>query len=184
MTERKIAAGLFISLDGVIESPDQWHFDYFNDEMGEIVGGQMAESDAMLLGRTTWEMFAGYWPHQSNDVQPAEHMNGVRKYVVSSTLDNVDAWPNSTLVKDDPKAQLTALKQQPGQTIGVTGSAKLVDWLLREGLLDELNLLIHPVVVGHGQRLFPEGTPHTGLSLANSRVLQTGVIYASYVPAS
>jgi dihydrofolate reductase len=180
---RKIVAGTFVSLDGVMESPDQWHFPYFDDAMGEAVGSLMAASDAMLLGRVTWQEFASYWPQQPNEVEPAEFMNGVAKYVVSTTLDNVDQWQNSTLINGDNfVAEITKLKEQPGQTINVTGSAKLVQSLLRENLLDELRLLVHPIVVGSGKRLLEGVTGQKPLKLAESKIFDTGVLYLTYVP--
>jgi dihydrofolate reductase len=182
---RKIVAGLFISLDGVIEAPHEWHFPYFNDEMGEAVGSQMAAADTMLLGRVTWQGFADYWPHQDpaeNDF--ANQMNNTPKIVVSSTLDNVDAWQNSTLIKDGVAEELTRIKQQPGKDIGITGSSVLIRSLLREGLLDELRLLVHPIVVGGGkQRLFPEGYEQTPLKLVDSKTFSSGVLYLTYAPA-
>jgi dihydrofolate reductase len=180
---RKIVAGLFISLDGVFESPDKWQFPYFNDEMGEAVGSQMAESDTMLLGRVTYQEFASYWPHQSNDVEGAEFMNDTPKVVVSNTLDSVDDWRNTTLLKGNVMEEITKLKQQPGKTIGITGSGTLVRSLLENNLLDELQLLVHPIVVGSGKRLFPDGTPKKGLRLADSKTFSTGVLYLTYQPA-
>ena len=180
---RKIVSTLFISLDGVVEAPADWHFPYFNDEMGEIVGEQMERSDAMLLGRKTYEEFASYWPDQPSDVPPADHMNGVAKYVVTSTLDTPLSWQNSTRIDgDDLRAQLTALKEKPGKDIGITGSGALVRSLLDEGLLDELRLLVHPIVVGSGKRLFLDGQ-QIPLALADQRTLSTGVLYLTYVPA-
>ncbi|MEZ4571772.1 MAG: dihydrofolate reductase family protein [Thermomicrobiales bacterium] len=124
---RKIVAGLFISLDGVIEAPHEWHFPYFNDEMGETVGAQMSASDAMLLGRVTYQEFASFWPDKTEDEYGgAAHMNGTPKFVVSTTLDSVDEWQNSTLVKGDFVEEITKLKEQDGKNIGVTGSATLV----------------------------------------------------------
>lgn len=182
---RKIVAGLFISLDGVFEAPDKWHFPYFNDEMGEAVGSQIAATDTMLLGRVTWQEFAGYWPQQNsaeNDF--AGVMNNTPKIVVSSTLDNVDAWQNSTLIKDNVAEELTNLKQQPGKDIGITGSGALIRSLLRDGLLDELRLLVHPIVVGGGmKRLFPEGYDQTPLKLVDSKTFSTGVLSLIYAPA-
>lgn len=181
---RKIVAGTFVSLDGVMESPDQWHFPYFDDAMGEAVDAQMAEGDAMLLGRVTWEEFASYWPEQPNEVEPAEFMNGVAKYVVSTTLDNVDKWQNSTLINgNDFVEEIRKLKEQPGKNINVTGSAKLVQSLLQEGLLDELKLLVHPIVVGKGKRLLAGDTGQVPLKLADSKIFDTGVLYLTYVPA-
>jgi dihydrofolate reductase len=179
---RKIVAGLFISLDGVVESQEKWHMSYFNDEMGEAVGGQMADSDTMLLGRRTYEEFASYWPHQSSDVPPADYMNGVAKLVVSTTLSTVD-WHNSTLVSGDVGAELTRIKQQPGKNIGITGSPTLVRSLLRDRLLDELTLLVHPVVVGSGKRLFQDMTDQVPLTLLGARTFRTGVQQVTYAPA-
>ena len=181
---RKIVAGLFISLDGVTESPDQWHFPYFNDEMGEAVGTQMAASDTMLLGRVTYQEFAGYWPHQNSaDVPVADFMNNTPKVVVSTTLDAV-AWQNSTLIKENVVEELTKLKQQPGKDISITGSSTLVRSLLRDGLLDELQLLVHPIVVGRGKRLFPDGTEQLPLELVAAKTFSTGVLALTYRPAA
>ena len=183
---RKIVAGLFISLDGVYEAPDQWHFPYFNDEMGAAVDEQIAASDAMLLGRVTYEEFASFWPQQSaDDIDIAAHMNETPKYVVSSTLDTLD-WQNSTLIDgNNVVAELQKLKEQPGKNIGVTGSGTLVRSLLREGLLDELRLLVHPIVVGGGRkRLFPEGYDQLPLTLVASQTFGTGVLSLTYAPTA
>ncbi|WP_424528751.1 dihydrofolate reductase family protein [Sphaerisporangium viridialbum] len=179
---RKIVAGLFISLDGVVEAPAEWHFPYFSDDMGEVVGGQMAESDTMLLGRRTYQEFAEYWPHQSSDEPPADYMNGAQKVVVSTTLDK-GTWEPTTIISGDVNAQLTALKAQPGKDISITGSPTLVRTLLRDGVLDELRLLLHPIVVGKGQRLFDGAAETTGLTLVSSRTLANGVLYLVYAPA-
>lgn len=179
---RKIVAGLFISLDGVVESPGDWHFAYFNDEMGEVVGGAMGESDTMLLGRRTYEEFASFWPHQPAEDEMAAQMNGKQKVVVSTTLDSAD-WQNSTLIKENVAEELRRLKDQPGGTIGMTGSGTLVRSLLRDGLLDELMLILHPVVVGKGKRLFDDMGAEVPLTLANSRTLSNGVVVLTYVPA-
>jgi dihydrofolate reductase len=181
---RKIVSGLFISLDGVIEAPHEWHFPYFNDEMGAAVDAQFKASDAMLLGRVTYQEFASYWPTQTDDPELGAIMNNTPKFVVSTTLDNVDEWQNSTLIKDNVVEEITKLKQQPGKNIGMSGSATLVRSLLRDGLLDELNLLIHPIVVGKGKRLFPDGTEQHGLELVESKTFSTGVIHAIYRPAA
>jgi dihydrofolate reductase len=179
---RKIVANLFISLDGVVEAPDKWHFPYFNDEMGEAVGASMAAADTMLLGRRTYQEFASFWPEQPAGDQFADHMNNTPKYVVSTTLDTVD-WKNSTLVNGDVAAELTKLKDQPGKDISMTGSGTLVRSLLRDGLLDELNLLVHPIVLGSGARLF-EGEDRIPLELASSTTFTTGVLHLVYRPAA
>ena len=180
---RKIVAGLFVSLDGVYEAPHEWHFPYFNDEMGEAVQSQIDATDTMLLGRVTYQEFASYWPHQSNDEVPlADHMNNTPKVVISETLDSLD-WQNSTLIKGNVVEELTLLKQQPGKNIGITGSGTLVASLLRAGLLDELRLLVHPIVVGKGKRLFATEGEARGLRLAEAQTFSTGVLYLTYTPA-
>jgi dihydrofolate reductase len=179
---RKVVAGLFISLDGVVEAPETWHFPYFNDEMGQAVGAQIAESDTMLLGRRTYEEFASYWPNQGSDVELADVMNGTPKLVASTTLKELD-WQNSTLIEGDVAEALTELKAGPGKDISITGSPTLVRSLLGAGVLDELRLLVHPIVVGTGKRLFPDGTDRAPLRLAKSETFSTGVLSLTYVPA-
>ena len=177
---RKIVAGLFISVDGVAESPDKWHFPYWSDEMGEAVGGQMANTDTMLLGRVTYQEFAGYWPNQDSAEEPiAAYMNDTPKLVVSNTLDTLD-WQNSTLISGDIYGKLRELKEQPGKDISITGSISLARSLLREGLLDELNLLVHPIVVGSGKRLWEGDTGNVPLELAESKTLPNGVLHLIY----
>ncbi|MEU4233572.1 dihydrofolate reductase family protein [Nonomuraea sp. NPDC026600] len=177
---RKIVAGLFISLDGVVESPEKWHFPYFNDEMGQSVGSQMEQADVMLLGRRTYEEFAAHWPHEDPATNPfADRMNNTPKYVVTTTLDTAE-WQNTTIIKGDVAAQLTELKRQPGKDIGMTGSATLARSLLADGLLDELRLLVHPIVVGTGKRLFEEGTGQIPLQLLDSQTFSTGVLSLTY----
>jgi dihydrofolate reductase len=181
---RKVTAGLFVSLNGVTESPEKWQLPYFNDEMGEAVRAAMAAADAMLLGRVTYEEFASYWPGVSSEDQPfADHMNNTPKYVVSRTLEEPLEWNNSTLVKGNLAEEISRLKRQPGKDIGITGSVTLVQSLLQEDLLDELGLMIHPVVVGSGKRLFEEGGDPKGLKLVDSKTFSTGVVYLTYRPA-
>lgn len=178
---RKIVSGLFISLDGVFEAPEQWHFPYFDDAMGAAVGTLMGGSDTMLLGRVTWQEFADYWPNQSPaDNEIAGKMNDTPKLVVSSTLSDVSAWQNSTLLSGNVYDELRRLKQQPGKDIGITGSGELVRTLLRDGLLDELHLLVHPIAVGRGKRLFPDGFDHLPLALISSEPFPTGVVHLTY----
>jgi dihydrofolate reductase len=179
---RKIVAGLFISLDGVVEAPETWHFPYFDDEMGEIVGSQMAAADTMLLGRRTYEEFAAYWADKGGDVDFADQMNDTPKLVASTTLDSLD-WQNSELIRGDVATELRRMKDAPGKDISITGSPTLVRSLLRAGVLDELRLLVHPIVVGRGKRLFEDGGDRVPLHLAETRTLSTGVLYLTYVPA-
>ena len=175
-----ITSNLFISLDGVIGSPETWHFDYFNDEMGAVVGASMSETDAMLLGRQTYDEFAGYWPNADPNDPITAQMNGARKYVVSNTLTEA-SWENSTVIGGDVAAELTSLKQDT--RLGTTGSATLVRWLLEAGLIDELHLLVHPVVVGSGKKLFTDGAK-VPLTLVGSTTFTTGVLHVVYAPAA
>jgi dihydrofolate reductase len=179
---RKIVAGLFVSLDGVYEAPDQWHFPYFNDEMGAAVDSQMKSSDTMLLGRKTYEEFASFWPTFDGDPELSSYMNNTPKLVVSNTLTSLD-WQNSTLVTGDVAGQLTAIKAQPGKNIGVTGSGTLVRSLIQDGVLDELHLLIHPIAVGTGKKLWDDLKGSVPLELVSSEKFSTGVIYNIYRPA-
>ena len=179
---RKIVAGLFISLDGVVESPDQWQFPYFNDEMAAAVDGLIAEGDTMLLGRRTYEEFAAYWPHQDAADPNVAQMNATPKLVVSRTLETAE-WQNTTLIKGDLAAELARLKAQPGKNINITGSGTLVRALLRDGLLDELVLLVHPLVVGTGKKLF-DGDEQIPLTLTDSKTFGTGVLALTYTPAA
>jgi dihydrofolate reductase len=180
---RRIIAGLFISLDGVVEAPETWHFPYFNDEMGEAVASQAAASDTMLLGRTTYEEFAAYWPNQSSDEPFSNEMNNTPKLVASTTLDHVD-WQNSTLIEGDVTKELTRIKQGPGRGISIVGSPTLVRSLLKDGVLDELRLLVHPIVVGHGKRLFEDTDAPIPLTLVDARTFSTGVMALTYTPAA
>jgi dihydrofolate reductase len=181
-TSRKIVANYFISLDGVVESPDRWHFPYFDDQMGDAVNAGFARSDALLMGGTLYREWSAYWP-TSDDQPVAEIMNSQPKYVVSRTLDRAD-WANTTLIRGDVAARLREIKAGPGKDIAMSGSATLARWVLAAGLLDELNLLVHPIVVGTGARLFPDGTPRQPLALADSTTFRSGVVHLVYRPTS
>jgi dihydrofolate reductase len=178
---RRIIAGLFISLDGVVEAPEAWNPPYYNDEMQQAVGSQIAASDAMLLGRRGYHRFAQTFMGTSGDRLPfAAWMNNTPKYIVSTTLSDLE-WQNSTLIATNIADELAKLKQQPGKAITVSGSATVVRSLLRDGLLDELRLMIHPVVVGRGGRLFEDGL-ESALELVDSRTFTTGVVSVTYQP--
>ena len=181
---RKIKSHFFISLDGVVETPDKWHFPYFDDEMGAVVGAGFASTDAMLMGRVLYEEWAAYWPEHA-DEPFGEVMNSMRKYVVSSSLQAAE-WQNAEVLGGDDEAarKLADLKAQEGGDIALSGSATTVRWLLREGLLDELNLLVHPIAVGKGMgRLFPADEPTVPLKLLSSEAFATGVLNLAYAPA-
>lgn len=178
---RKVIASLFISLDGVVESPDQWQF-AFDEEMGAAMGRTLAETDTVLLGRVTYTEWASYWP-TSTDEPFASWINRTPKYVASTTLGSVDEWSNSTLIKG-PLADFVAdLRQQDGGTIGTAGSPSLVRSMIEQNLLDELTLLIHPVIAGGGRkRLFADDAALTRLELIESQPTSSGVIIATYQP--
>lgn len=178
---RKIVAGLFISLDGVTESPDKWQFDHFDDDMMANMGAHIAAEGTILLGRVTYQEWAPYWP-TSTDEPYASHINNTPKYVVSTTLDKVE-WKNSTLIKGNLAEEIAKLKQQPGKNIGVAGSPTLVRSLLQNDLLDELTLMVHPVVAGSGKRLFKDGGDLKRLRLVGSKTTRTGVLIVTYQPA-
>jgi dihydrofolate reductase len=179
---RKIVAGLFISLDGVIEDVNEWMSPWFTPELGQAVGSMIGAQDTMLLGRVTYQEFAAHWPQQTGDM--ADTMNGTPKYVVSGTL-HAAAWQNTTLIPAaSAVAEIAELKQRPGKNIGMTGSGTLVSWLLREGLLDELHLFVFPLVLGSGKRLFDREGNQVGLKLAASEAFTSGVVHLTYHPAS
>lgn len=177
---RKVVSGLFISLDGVVESPDQWQFDNFDEDMLAEMGAQIGAQDTVLLGRVTYQDWASYWP-TATDEPYASFINNTPKVVVSTTLDKVE-WKNSTLVKANLADEIAQLKQQPGKNIGVSGSPTLVRSLLQYDLLDELILMVHPVIVGHGKRLFKDGGDLKRLKLVESKTTRTGVIILFYQP--
>lgn len=177
---RKVVSGLFISLDGVVESPDKWSMEYFDNDMMEDMTSQIALQDAVLLGRVSYEEWAGYWP-TSTDEPFATFINNVPKYVISSQLHKVE-WKNSTLLKGDLVKAVTGLKQQPGKNIGVQASPTLVASLLEHDLLDELRLYVHPVVAHRGRRLFGESGSLKRLKLVESKTSGSGVIALVYQP--
>jgi dihydrofolate reductase len=179
---REIVAGLFMTLDGVVESPEQWQFPYFNDDMGQALGASMAASDTLLLGRRTYQEFAAVWPGRGTDDPVGAWMNTTPKLVASTTLDTLQ-WQPATLLGGDLAEQLGKLKQQPGRNIQVTGSATLVRWLLRQELLDQLQLMVCPIVVGGGRRLFQDWSQQTPLQLVDATTFATGVLSLAYEPA-
>lgn len=174
---RNIVVNTFLSLDGVMENPG-WTFPYWNDEIAQFKGDESNAGDALLLGRVTYQGFAAAWP-QSKD-QGAAYFNGVRKYVVSTTLDKVE-WNNSTLIKDNVVAEIAKLKQQDGKDILVHGSGTLVQTLMQHDLVDRYRLLVYPVVLGKGMRLFQEGTTAT-LKLVKAQSFSSGVAALIYEP--
>jgi dihydrofolate reductase len=180
---RKVVAWELVSVDGVMESPEEWAFSYSDDEMEEANAAGMAASDALLLGRVTYEGMAAYWPHQPGGTPMVDYINSVPKLVVSTTLGEPLEWNNSTLLKRDLAEEITELKRQPGKNITILGSGTLVRSLLQGGLLDELRLMVCPVILGGGKRLFEDGGDRNALELVDSKTLSTGVVYLTYRPA-
>ncbi|NDU74470.1 dihydrofolate reductase [Actinomadura sp. DSM 109109] len=181
---RKITAGLFISLDGVVEDPQDWHFPYFDEEMGRAVDAQMGSADTLLLGRKTYDSFAGAWPDREKaggeDADFARKLGDTRKIVVSrQELDFT--WRNSELLRGDLVEAVTALKKEPSTSdIAMSGSVSVVRRLLAEGLLDELHLLVHPIAVRKGMRLFEDAEAPLPLKLLSSETFTTGVVHLVY----
>jgi dihydrofolate reductase len=181
---RKLVAVELVSLDGVMETPEEWAFAYSNDEMEEANAAGMAASDALLLGRVTYEALAAFWPHQPGGTPMVDYINSVPKFVVSETLEEPLGWNNSTLIDGNVTEGINELKRRAGKDITILGSGALVRTLLGEGLLDELRLMVHPIVLGSGKRLFEDGDDRKGLELIDSRTFGTGVVYLAYRPAS
>ncbi len=157
-----------------------WQMPLFDDDAGKFISEQIAATDALLLGRVTYQIFAAYWPNASADDPIAKKLNSVPKYVVSTTLKQVE-WNNSTLIKRNLAEEVAKLKQQPGSgTLAVTGSGKLAQSLMRLNLVDEYELWIHPVVLGSGKRLFAEGIGPLNLKLVSTRTTRSGIVILSY----
>jgi dihydrofolate reductase len=185
---RKIIANLFISLDGVVEEPGDWHFPYFNDEMGAAVDAVLGTADTLLLGRKTYDDHAGAWPEREaaggEDADFAKVLGDARKIVVSRQRLEEFPWRNSEQLQGDLVEAVTALKHQPGGgQIAMSGSVSVVRQLLAAGLLDELRLLVHPIAVRKGMRLFDEGERPIPLRLLSSEAFSTGVLNLVYGPA-
>jgi dihydrofolate reductase len=185
----RIVVSEFISLDGVIEDPGGaegfehggWTFPYWSDEIGKFKGEELFASDAMLLGRITYEGFAAAWRSRTDEEGFAERMNSLPKFVVSTTLAEAE-WQNSTIVKGDVPVEISKLKDQSGGDILVAGSAQLVQTLAQNELVDEYRLLVYPVLLGSGKRLFGDGK-RAELQLRETRSFDSGVVLASYGPA-
>ena len=175
---RKIVAGLMMSVDGVVEAPETWTGPYFSPEIGQAVGSLMANGDTMLLGRVTYQTFAASFAGNTSDPM-AVQMKATPKGVVSATLHKAD-WENSTLVKGDVVKEISQLKQLDGPELQVHGSSNLIQTLLKHNLIDEMHMLIFPVSIGYGKRLFGEGTNPASFKLLNSKMSPSGVIIATY----
>jgi len=192
----KIVVSEFLTLDGVMQAPGDpdedrtggfdrggWQLQYFDDTFGAFVMDGFAAAGALLLGRLTYENFARYWPNAAADDPIAGTMNGFRKYVVSTSLAEPLSWQNSSLIKGDVPAAIAQLKPGSGQDIQVIGSGQLVQTLIQHDLVDEYRLMVHPLVLGKGKRLFRDETADTKLRLIDSKATGTGVLLLTYVPA-
>jgi dihydrofolate reductase len=184
---RKLVATELVSMDGVAESPDEWAFSYTDDEMQAEDSAGMAASDALLLGRMTYEEFASFWPNQPGGTPMVDYINSVRKYVVSTTLEEPLGWNNSVVIGGAGGSvveEITALKHEQGKNITITGSLILMRSLMREGLLDELRCVVCPLVRGSGRRLFEDVDDRRELDLLDSKTFGTGVVTLTYRPSS
>ncbi|MCA0454408.1 MAG: dihydrofolate reductase family protein [Chloroflexi bacterium] len=178
---RKLIVTEFMSLDGVIENP-QWTFKYWNDETSGFKTEETSNNESLLLGRVTYEGFAQAWPQRTDEASGGVYFNGTRKYVVTSTLDKLD-WNNSVAIKGDIVAEITKLKQEDGPDLVVHGSGKLVQFLLANNLVDTVRILMYPVVLGKGQKMFEDGTA-ASMKLVSARPFSSGVIGLVYEPTA
>ncbi|HEY7984346.1 MAG TPA: dihydrofolate reductase family protein [Ktedonobacterales bacterium] len=178
----KIVVTMFMTLDGVMEAPQEWSFQFASPEQNQFKVGEMIAADALLLGRVTYEGFAAAWPGRTDEAGFADRMNGVPKYVVSTTLKQAD-WNNSHIVGPDLAHEVARIKALHQGDILVAGSAQLVRALLRAGLVDEYRLMIFPIVRGKGKRLFDEGLDTTSFTLASSAIFSSGTAVLTYRPA-
>jgi dihydrofolate reductase len=192
---RKVVVSEFLTLDGVMQAPGAsdedreggfehggWQMPYFDEALGSAVGEGFDNSGGMLLGRTTYEIFAAYWPNQPADDPFVGTMNSMPKFVASRTLEEPLKWNNSTLIKDNVAEEVTKLKQQPGKDLYVIGSGDLAQTLMRQGLVDEFQIMVHPLVLGTGKRLFRDGSPRIPLRLVDTKTTSTGVLILSHQP--
>lgn len=176
---RKVIVYEYMTLDGVVEAPEKWQFPYLSDDVAEIIQSQILDADAILLGRVTYEIFAASWPMRTNnEFGVADKLNSVPKFVVSSTLDRVE-WNNSKLIKGNVLEEITKLKQLPSGNMAIIGSASLIRSLMKYELIDEYRLMVHPVVLGCGKRLFPEGI-NLALRLVDTNAFSSGVVLLRY----
>jgi dihydrofolate reductase len=177
---RKVTAGLFHSIDGVVEAPFKFQFDSFDDDLGAELGKVMEATDTVILGRVGYEDWAGYWPTAQQDEGFATYINAVPKFVASRTLKGKLAWGNSMLIEGDLLDFVRGLKPKPGKDIAVMSSISLVRQLLFAGLLDELSLITHPVIAGTGRRLFEPSDPTTRLELIRETRTSKGNVVTVY----
>lgn len=174
----KIQVAEFLTLDGVMEAPDSWNGPFLNEEMGADIGGSLFQCDALLYGRRTYEEMAAAWPERTGDM--ADFFNSIPKFVVSTTLASA-SWNNSRLIKSNIAEEVSRLKQQFGRTILILGSGVLVRQLAQHDLIDEYVLVVCPLVLGKGKRLFQDAS-RTTLRLVTSKAYTTGAVFLTYQP--
>jgi len=180
----KIIVLEFITLDGIIEAPETWQFSYFSPDIAQANMEQLQQVDAQLLGRVTYEIFVDAWPQRTNnEFGIADKFNSMPKFVVSSTLTQAE-WNNTTILSENGIESVRRLKQDFEGTIGIIGSAKLVQSLMPTDLIDEYHLQVYPLVLGQGKRLFDDHDKKIGLRLVHSQVYSSGVILLMYHPNS
>jgi dihydrofolate reductase len=179
--KRRLVATEYVTLDGVMEEPGQWSGPFFNDEAAKFKYDELFASDALLLGRVTYEGFAKAWPTMEGTGDFGERMNSLPKYVVSTTLDTAE-WNNSRLIKANIVEEIARLKQQPGQDILLSGSGQLLRTLMEHDLVDEYRLMVHPIVLGRGKRLFQDGIDTKALRLVNTSPFSSGIVVLYYEP--
>lgn len=174
---RRIIVSTYVTLDGVIESPEKWSLQFFDEEASKFAHEQLFAADALLLGRGTYEGFAKAWPSRKGEF--ADRINRMAKYVVSSTLEAPLGWTNSTLIKGDVVEAVSRLKQQPGQDILIYGTGRLANTLLQHGLIDEHRSWVIPVIWGQGRRIF-DGMGATTFELVSAKTLPSGAVILSH----
>jgi dihydrofolate reductase len=176
---RKLKAWQYITLDGIVEAPEKWVMP--DERMFEVQTADYAASDALLLGRRTYDVFAASWPQRGSDVANADWMNNTQKYVTSTTLQST-GWQNTTVLTGDIIEAVSQLKQRDGETITLNGSATLLRSLLNAGLVDELQLFMHPIVLGSGNRLFDNADDRIDMKLSECHAYDNGVVSLTYHP--
>ena len=178
----RLVATEYLSLDGVFEEPGHWSGPFFNEEAAHFKLDELRASDALLLGRRTYEGFAAAWPSMKDDAGFADRMNTMPKYVVSSTLTDPE-WPGSRVITADVADEIRKLKEQPGGDLLLSGSGQLFNSLRQENLIDLYRIMLHPIALGRGRRLFPDSSPETALTLTDSKPFRSGIIILEYEPA-
>jgi dihydrofolate reductase len=179
----RLVATEYISLDGVFEEPGQWSFPFFNEQAAQFKWHELQASDALLLGRKTYEGFAAAWPTMEDTGEFGEKMNAMPKYVVSGTLTRVD-WSGAVLVDGDPATEIARLKEAPGRDLLLSGSAQLFRDLSQAGLIDLYRFMVHPIVLGRGVRLFAENVDQAVLELTHHETFDSGIVILEYRPAA